>query len=189
MTGGGRNRRKLVVNVCYRPYEMRMMIVASVLTSALAYALSTGVVNLWPLAWMAPFPILWLALRVPGRQAAITAFVAYALGRIGNLPVILAIVPPHVVLWMTLAAAAFFAAKQGVVTVSDAYGRARLATPTSSAGVVLEVVSVVPGAGSTLYARSGDWFGHACVASSALLLIGLGVRVAREKVSARASRD
>lgn len=68
------------------------------------------------------------------------------------------------------------AAKQGVVTVSDAYGRARLAMPTSNAREVLEVVSVAPGPGSTLYARAGDWFGHACVASAALLLVGLGVR-------------
>jgi len=71
------------------------------------------------------------------------------------------------------------AAKQGVVTVSDAYGRARLAVSTSSATEVLEVVPVVPGSASTLCARAGDWFGQACVAGAGLLLIALGVRAIR----------
>ena len=82
---------------------------ACVLATAIAYALSTGLVNLWPLAWVAPLPILWLALRVSGRQAALAAFLAYTLGRIGNLPVVLAILPPAIVLVTTLAAAVAFA--------------------------------------------------------------------------------
>ena len=89
---------------------MRAVTAACVLASALTYAVSTGAVNLWPLAWVAPLPILWLALRVTGRQAAIAAFVAYALGWIGNLPVFLAVVPLPIVVAMSLAAAAAVAA-------------------------------------------------------------------------------
>jgi hypothetical protein len=69
------------------------------------------------------------------------------------------------------------AAKRGVVTVSDGYGRARLAVPTSGAAEVLAVVPVGPGPGATLYARAGDWFGSACVAGAAALLIALGIRL------------
>ena len=60
------------------------------------------------------------------------------------------------------------AAKEGVVTVSDAYGRARFATATSGAPDVVAVVPVEPGPGATLYARAGDWFGHLCVGGAAL---------------------
>ena len=67
------------------------------------------------------------------------------------------------------------AAQQGVVTVSDGYGRARLAVSTSSAAAVLEVVSVASGPGVTLYARVGDWFGCTCVVGAALLLLAVGV--------------
>jgi len=38
---------------------------------------------IWWLTWLAPLPILWLATRVPARWAALTAFVAIA---IGDLP-------------------------------------------------------------------------------------------------------
>jgi apolipoprotein N-acyltransferase len=68
------------------------------------------------------------------------------------------------------------AAKQGFLTVSDAFGRALLATPSSAGAEVLEVVDVVPGRGETLYSRAGDWFGRSCVAIAAALLVALGFR-------------
>src|SRR5262249_1003798 len=69
------------------------------------------------------------------------------------------------------------AAKEGVVTVSDAYGRARLAMPTSGTREVVSVVPIAAGSGSTPYARSENLFGRACVVSAALLLVLLGLRV------------
>ena len=83
---------------------------ACVLASALAYALSDGVVNLWPLAWAAPFPILWLALRVGRRHAFAAAFLAYALGRTGSLPIFLAVIPVRLALGTILGASLGFAA-------------------------------------------------------------------------------
>jgi len=86
------------------------MTAACVIASGLAYALSTGVVAVWPLAWVAPLPILWLALRVSARRAAAAAFLAYALGRTGGLPIALAIVPLPILIATTLLSAAAFAA-------------------------------------------------------------------------------
>jgi apolipoprotein N-acyltransferase len=67
---------------------------ACVLTSGLAFGLSTGVFDFWPLAWLAPLPILWLALRVSPRQAAIAAYLSSALGQLGHLPILLEVLPP-----------------------------------------------------------------------------------------------
>jgi apolipoprotein N-acyltransferase len=88
----------------------RSMSVACVLVSAGAYALSGTALDLWPLAWVAPLPILWLALRVTGREATAAAFIAYALGRVGSVPAELAVVPAGVVVGTTVAAATAFAA-------------------------------------------------------------------------------
>jgi len=85
------------------------MTAACVLASGLAYALSMGVAAIWPLAWLAPLPILWLALRVSLRRAAVAAFLAYALGRSGGLPISLAIVPLPLLIASTLLSAAAFA--------------------------------------------------------------------------------
>src|SRR5215471_12141214 len=68
-----------------------------ILASGLSYALSTGVVTIWPLAWFAPFPILWLALHESRRRTALAAFLAFAIGRLGFLPIALAILPPALV--------------------------------------------------------------------------------------------
>lgn len=52
-----------------------------VLLSAAAFYSSTGVGDIWPLAWFAPLPILWLAFgRTRTRTVAAAAFVAMALG-------------------------------------------------------------------------------------------------------------
>src|SRR5262249_31796389 len=63
------------------------------------------------------------------------------------------------------------AARKGVVTISDGYGHAQLAVPTSTAAEVLAVVPIRPGPGPTFYARAGDWFGNTCVAGAMLLIV------------------
>ena len=48
--------------------------------SAGALFLSTGLGTIWPLAWLAPIPVLLLAFRRSGRLSAMVAFAAYFLG-------------------------------------------------------------------------------------------------------------
>ena len=56
------------------------------LASALLLALAHGTPNAWPLAWVAPVPVLWLAFGATrARPVAASAFVAYALGQLGML--------------------------------------------------------------------------------------------------------
>jgi len=52
----------------------------AVTTSALALYFSTGAGTVWPLAWVAPAPILALSPSLPGAVACSTAFVAWGLG-------------------------------------------------------------------------------------------------------------
>lgn len=55
--------------------------------SGLAYFASTGLGVIWPLAWLAPAPVLWLAFgdtRV--RTVAIAAFAAFVIGNTNLLP-------------------------------------------------------------------------------------------------------
>jgi apolipoprotein N-acyltransferase len=56
------------------------------LVTAIAFALAHGTPDVWPLAWLAPVPILWLAFG-KGRAwpVAISAASAYALGELGVL--------------------------------------------------------------------------------------------------------
>ena len=64
------------------------------------------------------------------------------------------------------------AARDGKVTLSDAYGRI-IAEGDSAAGAEV-VAPLAPGPGTTLYARLGDWLGWLCtLASAALLLAGV----------------
>jgi len=51
-----------------------------VAVSAIAFLVSTGVGVVWPLAWLAPIPVLVLALHRPWRAAAVIAFTASLLG-------------------------------------------------------------------------------------------------------------
>src|SRR5258705_5403170 len=48
--------------------------------SAGAFFLSTGLGVVWPLAWLAPLPVLLLAFRRSWRESALVAFIAYFLG-------------------------------------------------------------------------------------------------------------
>lgn len=63
-----------------------MTAILCTLASALALALAHGTPNAWPLAWVAPVPVLWLAFgETRARRVAASAFVAYALGQLGML--------------------------------------------------------------------------------------------------------
>ena len=63
-----------------------MTAILCTLASALLLALAHGTPNAWPLAWVAPVPVLWLAFGATrARQVAASAFVAYALGQLGML--------------------------------------------------------------------------------------------------------
>jgi apolipoprotein N-acyltransferase len=61
------------------------LILLVVAISAGAYYLSTGLGRIWPLAWVAPIPILLLAFRSSWRTASLAAFAAYFLGSLNLL--------------------------------------------------------------------------------------------------------
>jgi apolipoprotein N-acyltransferase len=48
--------------------------------SALLFFLGTGLSPLWPLTWLAPIPVLWIAPRLSAGEAFFVAAAAYALG-------------------------------------------------------------------------------------------------------------
>lgn len=48
--------------------------------SAALFFLGTGLAPLWPLAWLAAVPVLWVAPRLSARQAFFVAAAAYAIG-------------------------------------------------------------------------------------------------------------
>src|SRR4051812_32560275 len=63
-----------------------MTALACALASALAFFLALGTPNAWPLACIAPVPLLWLALgHASWRRVAIASLAAYALGELGML--------------------------------------------------------------------------------------------------------
>src|SRR5262249_11949890 len=61
------------------------------------------------------------------------------------------------------------AAKDGLLTLSDAYGRVVNLRPTSNQGMTLLVGDLPRGPGDTIYRRTGDVFGWAIMALAALL--------------------
>jgi apolipoprotein N-acyltransferase len=62
------------------------------------------------------------------------------------------------------------AARQGLLTFSDAYGRILAETPSSTAPEALLLRDLGPGPGATFYTRTGDWFGWISVALLATLM-------------------
>src|SRR5579859_4080645 len=75
------------------------VVVALCLTaSAALFFFGTGLTPVWPLLWLAPIPVLWLAPRVPAGQAFLFAAAAYMLGAF-NIWFYLSIVTP---LWVTV---------------------------------------------------------------------------------------
>jgi apolipoprotein N-acyltransferase len=61
------------------------------------------------------------------------------------------------------------AAEQGLLTVTDGYGRT-IASKTSGAEALL-VADVAPGPGATFYTRTGDWCGWLAVGLAAILAL------------------
>ncbi|HVZ70197.1 MAG TPA: nitrilase-related carbon-nitrogen hydrolase [Rhizomicrobium sp.] len=62
--------------------------------SGLAYFASTGLGVIWPLAWLAPAPVLWLAFgEARDRTVAIAAFSAFAIGNTNLLPAYYDVLP------------------------------------------------------------------------------------------------
>jgi len=69
-------------------------------------------------------------------------------------------------------------AQQGLVTLSDSFGR--ILREQSSAADPLVMVTSPPGAGTTFYARFGDWFGWtSLIAAAALMIIAATAKVQR----------
>jgi apolipoprotein N-acyltransferase len=64
------------------------------------------------------------------------------------------------------------AAKQGLLTLSDAYGRRTAQAQSSSANAVSLVGRLQAGPGATLYTRIGDVFAWACIVLAGLLMAG-----------------
>jgi apolipoprotein N-acyltransferase len=62
------------------------------------------------------------------------------------------------------------AARQGLLTVSDGYGRIVAEIPSSSRPEAMLVQDVSLGPGETFYTRHGDWFGWVCVITALTLL-------------------
>lgn len=73
------------------------------------------------------------------------------------------------------------AANDGLLTVSDAYGRVLAEKPSDAGGMVTLIAQVPRGPGHTLYARVGDTFAWICLALS-VLLIGIGFAAPGRKV-------
>ncbi len=61
-------------------------------------------------------------------------------------------------------------AQQGLLTLSDAYGRIVAETPSSASPDAMLVAELSPGPGRTLYTRTGDWLGWISVALLPVLL-------------------
>lgn len=88
--------------------ENQMFVLLAALLSGAMFYFSQGLADIWPLAWFAPLPLLWLAYgRAPTWQLAIASAMAilagsaYALQCYAVLPVliIVAVVAPQVVLF------------------------------------------------------------------------------------------
>lgn len=52
----------------------------ALLATALLHWFSAGLHPLWPLAWLAPLPVLWFAIQAPVWAAGVTAFLAWFAG-------------------------------------------------------------------------------------------------------------
>jgi apolipoprotein N-acyltransferase len=75
------------------------------------------------------------------------------------------------------------AAQEGLLTVTDGYGRVLAERSTSAAPEVLLTADLPPGPGPTLYTRYGDWFGWLNVAALVALLAA--VRLSRQRLKNR----
>ena len=65
--------------------------------AAALFFLGTGLAPLWPLAWLAPIPVLWAASRLSARQAFFVAAAAYALGSLNEWSYLRVVLPTWIV--------------------------------------------------------------------------------------------
>ena len=99
-----------------------MSALSAIAASGLLYYFSTNLGTLWPVAWIAPAPVLWYALgHYRPVRAALVAFAAFFAGQIALVPVYWTIVPVGTLLVALAIPAAAFA---GVVFLTGRYGRA-----------------------------------------------------------------
>lgn len=83
---------------------------AAVVTSALAFYFSTGFHTLWPLAWLAPLPVLLVALQEDkALPSAAVAFLAYFFGSLNLLTYLLRMAPAGAVAFFLAGPALVFA--------------------------------------------------------------------------------
>src|SRR5438477_8655064 len=84
-----------------------LQVAALTITSAIGFYLSLNLGSVWPLAWVAPIPVLWLVFgETRGPIAFAATWAAYALGCCNMLPAYMATLPVFV-LAMALTASAF----------------------------------------------------------------------------------
>ncbi len=108
-----------------------MSALSTIVVSALFYYFSTNLGTLWPLAWIAPAPVLWYALGpAPSARVVLAAFAAFLAGEINLVPVYSGVVPVTALITTLAIPAAAFA---GIVLLT---GRLGSALP-PAAGVLL----------------------------------------------------
>jgi apolipoprotein N-acyltransferase len=76
--------------------------------SALLFFLGTGLSPLWPLTWLAPIPVLWIAPRVSAGEAFFVAVAAHALGGLNEWSYSRTVLPTWLVASILLFVACFF---------------------------------------------------------------------------------
>jgi apolipoprotein N-acyltransferase len=82
----------------------------AILASAVAFYLSTGLGEIWPLAWLAPAPVLWLAFQEPRRHAFLPAAAAFFLGSLNLFGFLSRILPAPILLVLLVLPALVFGA-------------------------------------------------------------------------------
>ena len=78
------------------------------LSAALLF-LGTGLAPLWPLTWLAPIPVLWIAPRVSASTAFLIAAGAFALGSLNEWYYLAIVIPAWLSIMNSIAPACIFA--------------------------------------------------------------------------------
>jgi len=88
-----------------------MIALLAALLSAAGFWFAHGLADAWPLAWIAPIPVLWLAFgEAKGWRVAMAAFAAYLIGQMGGLGVYWSDAGPILLVMAAVPALAFTAA-------------------------------------------------------------------------------
>jgi apolipoprotein N-acyltransferase len=87
----------------------KLYIAGAILLSAAAFYLSTGLREFWPLAWIAPLPVLLVAFRSSAPLAAGIAFTAFLLGSSNMFSYLWMLMPPVAVAVSVIVPALAFA--------------------------------------------------------------------------------